>query len=383
MEKMREPLWSLAFVRVTLATMVVFFGLYFLVLALPGFVASRGAGPALIGWLVALPSLTAAAARLAVSGSPVRRFGQKPFLLVGLILFAVASAGHALLPGRLGLFTSRVLLGIGWGWTSTALGTLVTQLTPASRRGEAIGIWGMAPTIAMAAGPATGALLLSVGGHEAVFHVAGGLALLSAALVATVREPRGAAVEAPQTGGLLSNIPRGAILPSAVALVSSLSYGVVIAFLPLEFAGNPRRAAAWFTLYAACIMIARPLLGRLSDRVGRLAIIHPTLLLGAAGMALLGLRSPGALWASALLYGVGVGGGAFPGLLALTVDRSPHDQRVAALAVYFTAYDLSIAAGAALMGPLYAWGGLPAVSFAAAAGIVIGQLMLLRARSAS
>jgi len=158
----------------------------------------------------------------------------------------------------------------------------------------------------------------------------------------------------------------------------------VIAFVPLRFANDVGHLGAWFTLYAAGILVARPLLGRLSDRVGRLAIIHPSLALGAAGMALLAAGTPAALWLSAILYGVGIGGGAFPGLMALTVDRCPPRQRGAAMALFFTAYDLSIAGGAALMGPLYDWKGLPAVGLAAAGFILIAQLLLrLRAGAAA
>src|SRR6185503_17733125 len=131
----------------------------FLVLAVPGYASALGADPTRVGLVVSLPSFTAAASRLAISGA-ARRHGQKPFLMIGLILFAGAASGHAYASGLSGLLLTRALLGVGWGWTSTALGTLVTELTPASRRGEAIGIWGMAPTVAMAAGPALGAVLL-------------------------------------------------------------------------------------------------------------------------------------------------------------------------------------------------------------------------------
>jgi MFS family permease len=214
-----------------------------------------------------------------------------------------------------------------------------------------------------------------------VFLVSGALALVSAVLVAPVHEPapgRGAPARAGDVTDQ-AGLPRGALLPSAVAYLSSLSYGAVIAFLPLEMAGTPGRAGAWFSLYAVTILIARPLLGRLSDRTGRLMVLYPSLVLGGAGILLLAaFRHDAALWGSAVRYGVGLGGGAFPALMALTVDRCSPAQRGSAMAVYFTAYDLSIASGAALMGPLYAIGGLPAVSSASAAG-VMASLLLLRA----
>jgi hypothetical protein len=47
-ESPREPLWTAPFALVTAATTAVFFGLYFLVLAVPGYAAALGAGPALV-----------------------------------------------------------------------------------------------------------------------------------------------------------------------------------------------------------------------------------------------------------------------------------------------------------------------------------------------
>ncbi|HKY32264.1 MAG TPA: MFS transporter [Candidatus Polarisedimenticolia bacterium] len=371
-------IWTRGFVLLTAATAVVFFGFYFVILALPSYAASLGAGAEQIGLLVALPSLTAAATRLATAGL-VRRHGARRFLLVGLSLFAVSAAAHAAAPGVGSLMAVRAVQGAGWGWTTSALGTLVADLAPEGRRGEAIGIWGMAPTLAMIGGPLTGAFLIGHGGHARVFLATGALAAVAALLAAPVAEPRARdGSSAPSTGA----IPRGALAPASALFLSSLSYGAVLAFLPLELAGEPRRAGAWFGLYAAVILIARPVLGRLSDRAGRLAVIQPSLLAGAAGMALLaaapagGALSAGALWGSAVLYGAGIGGGAFPGLLAFTVDRCGRQERAAGLAWYFTAYDLAIACGAALLGPVYASGGFAAACLAAAAGILVSQVVL-------
>jgi len=58
------------------------------------------------------------------------------------------------------LLLLRVLHGIGWGAATTAASTLIADIAPPSRRGEAMGIFGMASNVAMAIGPALSFMLL-------------------------------------------------------------------------------------------------------------------------------------------------------------------------------------------------------------------------------
>lgn len=69
----------------------------------------------------------------------------------------------------------RVIHGVTWAVSTTAVGTAITDIIPDSRRGEGMGWYGMAMTIAMAIGPMIG---LSVVQHYS-FH---GLFLLATLL---------------------------------------------------------------------------------------------------------------------------------------------------------------------------------------------------------
>lgn len=266
----------------------------------------------------------------------------------------------------------RAVQGVGWGLATTAISSLVADLAPERRRGEAIGIWGLAPTVAMALGPAAGGALSRVGGAAAAFLGTAALFLVALALVLPVAEPCHAAA-AP--GG--AAFPRGALLPCAVLLLSSLSYGAILAFVPVELGGA--RTGTYFTLYAVSILAVRPFAGRLSDRHGRVAVAVPGLLLGAAGVVLTGLaRDPLSLAAAAVLYGVGISGLSFPALVAWTVDRS-GGARGAAMAAFYGAYDLAIALGAFALGPVYERLGFAALNVAGAAGVVLAALLALSA----
>ena len=50
----------------------------------------------------------------------------------------------------------RIIHGVTWAVSTTAVGTAITDIIPDSRRGEGMGWYGMAMTIAMAIGPMIG-----------------------------------------------------------------------------------------------------------------------------------------------------------------------------------------------------------------------------------
>ncbi len=311
--------------------------------------------------------MTALAARAAFARSLDRK-GRRPFALGGLALFAAATALLPLATSLESLLLVRGLQGIGWGLATTAIASLVADLAPPERRGEAIGVWGLAPTVAMALGPAAGGALSRLGGPAAAFLGTAILFVAALGLLLPVAEPRHAAR---QSG--TARLPAGALLPCAVLFLSSLSYGAILAFVPVEL--GPGRTGVYFLLYAMSILVVRPFAGRLSDRHGRVAVAVPGLLLGAAGVVATGFaRGSIGLAAAAVLYGAGMAGLSFPALVAWTVDRA-GEARGSAMATFYGAYDLAIALGAFALGPLYEAFGFAALNLAGAAGAVVAALL--------
>ncbi|NAZ18190.1 MFS transporter, partial [Glutamicibacter soli] len=60
------------------------------------------------------------------------------------------------------LFMMRIVQGIGWGFSTTATGTIATDLIPPKRRGEGMGYFGLSGNIALAFGPSLGLTLVDV-----------------------------------------------------------------------------------------------------------------------------------------------------------------------------------------------------------------------------
>ncbi|WTZ54632.1 MFS transporter [Nocardia sp. NBC_01388] len=127
-----------------LAIVLVMASMAALYTALPQIAASNGATQQQITWIV--DGYTLALACLVLPGGALGdRYGRRATLVVGLTLFAAASAVPLVVDGSSFLIAARAVAGAGAALVMPSTLSLLTAGFPASRRGLAIGIWaGMA-----------------------------------------------------------------------------------------------------------------------------------------------------------------------------------------------------------------------------------------------
>ena len=80
------------------------------------------------------------------------QYGRRSFIIFGLI-FWLNDVPYNIASTIVLLAVLRVIHGVTWAVSTTAVGTAITDIIPDSRRGEGMGWYGMAMTIAMAIGP--------------------------------------------------------------------------------------------------------------------------------------------------------------------------------------------------------------------------------------
>lgn len=213
-------------------------------------------------------------------GIAASRFGPRRAVVGGLALMAVASVVFGFAGDATTLGLAR--LGQGVGSALSWAGALVWLVagTPRERRGEMLGTAIGAAIFGALLGPALGALAEAFGPRPVFIGVAG----VSAGLVLWAL--RTAPVEAqPQPARALGGALRQPLVLGALWLMvlPALLFGVVAVLVPLELgdAGWGAPAIAGVFISAAAIeMVVAPLLGRFSDRRGRLLPLR--LALGAA-----------------------------------------------------------------------------------------------------
>ena len=278
-----------------------------------------------------------------LSGQLVSIWSRKSGLSLGTFIYFLAPALYTLVgsvPVMLGL---RFFHGIGIAIYTTASSVFVADLSPPARRGEAMGYYGMALNLSMTVGPALGAYLVGRIGFINLFWLSAGLALVSFLLTLLLREPQRPAppLHAPTARPPLFS--RSALFPGLIAVCMTMTFGVVVSFLPLfvqaHQLGNP---GLFFTVYSIAVVVSRPFAGRLSDRFGRPAVIIPGMLLLAAAMTILAFStSQFGMLSAAVLQGFGFGG-VQPSLMAQVVDRSTDHDRGPALATLMGAFDVGV-----------------------------------------
>ena len=89
-------------------------------------------------------------------GRFIESIGRKRTLFIGINFFILTTLLYFVHFGITFLLITRLLHGIALGMASTATGTIVAQIIPATRKGEGIGYYSMSATLATAIGPFIG-----------------------------------------------------------------------------------------------------------------------------------------------------------------------------------------------------------------------------------
>jgi MFS family permease len=340
-----ERLWTKSFIFMTLGLLFLFTAFYMLYPTMPLFIKQMGGNEAQVGLAMGAFMLSAVIFRPIVGGL-LDRFGRRPFIVFGLLLFAVAMYMYDWIGGIVVLMGLRILHGVSWALTTTSIITAITDMIPSTRRGEGLGWSGMAMTLAMAIGPMLGLWVISNFSYHALFLFAVVLSVL--ALILTF----GAKMAfQPQSGTRRIEFFEKSVLPvTATVFFLFIAYGGITTFVPLFADSIEVNSGTFFLAYAATLVLIRPIAGKLSDRYGETFIVVPALMITIS--ALIALSFSTGLFGvivSAVLFGIGFGS-AQPALQAATIGLVRPDRTGVANASFTTATDLGIGLGAIMLG---------------------------------
>jgi predicted MFS family arabinose efflux permease len=322
-------------------------GFYLLLSVVPLYAAEAGGGNSGAGLATALFMLSTVLAQLSML-HVLARFGYRAVLVVGLLLLGLP----AFLYGPLGevpaILAVTLVRGAGFGAAIVALAALVTELAPPGRRGEALGLYGVALTFPTAFCGALGLWIVERSGFGLVFVTGAMTPLLAAFAALGISSPdrseeRGGA-------GLRTLFERPALLRIFLLFTSCTAVsGVVVTFLPLSAPGPGFFSAATaLLLLGLSATLFRWWAGRFGDRRDPRILLIPGLLCAALGMAALSLEGF-ALLGGALLFGAGFGMLQNTTLL-LTMQRVPKAEYGLGSTLWNLAFDAGTGTGAFVFG---------------------------------
>jgi EmrB/QacA subfamily drug resistance transporter len=154
--------------------------------ALPDISRSLRLTPAGLEWVVSAYVLVFAGLLL-VGGRLADAFGRRRLLVIGLVIFTVASAAAGLAGSATVLIAARAVQGLGAALvTPTTLAVIAATYPDAKERARAVAIWTAVGALALAIGPLLGGVLAQHASWSWIFFVNVPVGIVTVVLASTV-----------------------------------------------------------------------------------------------------------------------------------------------------------------------------------------------------
>jgi MFS family permease len=358
-------IWTRAFTLLCLAQFLGYAQHAMLAPSLPLYVSHLGGSPFIVGVVLACFAVTSVLIRPLI-GHWADRWHEAGVLISGLF-FQGASIFLCWLPWVEAAMLANGLRGVGWAGVNTGGYTLLARTAPESRRGEASGYYSGVQSASMLFFPAAALWLLSAtsGNFVLVFAVSAVLSFLGAGvgLVMAWLAPRPSRPPQAKDSSvwwreLFRFVEPEILLPSALLFWLNLALPALMNFIVLYAREiGVENFPLYFIASGATSLLARPLLGRLSDRIGRSISVAAGFTLQVTGLLLVvGVSSLGGIIFAGVFYMLGNAIGSST-TLALAVERADPQRRGKAMATFSVAYPLSYGIGSLLTGSAVAMTG--------------------------
>jgi DHA1 family multidrug resistance protein-like MFS transporter len=292
------------------------------------------------------------------------RLGRKPFILGGLLGYALVSAAFLIATNVTLLIVIRFFQGIASAMMMPVLQAYVGDITPEGNEGKTMGYFNMATFMGLSLGPLLGGVICDRWSIQATFLSMGILSLVAFSsalwLLPPTREERSFRLGTTTIAWRHLIADRDILALFVIRMAYAACIGILWGFLPLyadEVYGLSRSAIG---LLIMCGVMVSGLLhvpmGYLADRVSRRGmVVVGGLVAGLAVMVFTWAARFRSLIFISAVFGMG-GGIAMPALMGLAVQKGAVTEAMGSVMALITlAHSLGMMLGALLAGSLMDW----------------------------
>ena len=343
----RPPLITLRFATVVASGILYFLSIGVVIPAIPRYVKHRLDGGDLAVGIVVGALFVGAVVLRPLAGRIGDRYGRRLLVIGGAFTVGVSMLLYALANSIPVLVGARVVTGVGEAAFFVGAATMITDLAPVERRGEAISYWSVAVYSGFAFGPALGEAVQRTWGYETLWYVAAGLGFTAAIVGTFTREVAREKHEGPP-GPLLN---RKALGPGSVLFAGLIATAAFSAFVPL-YADDVgiEDVAIVFVVFGVLVLLIRVIGARIPDALGGARSGTVALVTTAIGMAVMAIWGTAAgLMTGVVLFAIGQAF-LYPAMLLLALEGTDDSERGSAVGTISSCFDLSQGLGSLVVG---------------------------------
>lgn len=344
-----EKIWTKDFVNIFVVSFVMNMGQFMMGTLIPKYADQLGGGATVVGMVTGIFAVTALGIR-PIAGPAMDYFKKNRLLSISIGVISVSMICYGFAHSITVLIIARLIHGLGMGVAGPLSLALVSNVLPRGKMASGLGVFSLGSAVATAVGPTLGLKLSTVIGYNNVFFISAAL-MVSCFMLSLQLKSEVPAGRARFRISLKQMIAPEVLIPTMVIFLQVLAHSSINAFIAI-FGGlcDVDDIGLFFTASAVCLIVIRPLSGRIADRYGLDKTVIPGLLIFMASFLLISFsRSlPMFLLAgavSALGYGISE-----PIIQTMNMQLVPKERRGAAGNTNFMGIDLGLLIGPTLAG---------------------------------
>lgn len=281
--------------------------------------------------------------------------GRRLLIMVGASVTGIGMLAHIPADSISLLIGARLIVGAGQGAIFVGAATLINDLAPPDRRGQAASYFSVAIYTGLGFGPFIGETLLARGSYDLVWGVV--TAAMAGAVAIASFLPKGLPLTYDDDEPIVERTGISKVLhpdglgPGIILFLGVVGFIGFNTFVPLygEEIGLDDVAAV-FLLFSGVVLLVRLVGSRLPDTFG--PIVVGTVALAAGATGLLGIaiwQSPVGLYVFTVVLAVG-SSLLYPALMTAAVNAAPERERSSAVATFTMFFEIASALGGAVLG---------------------------------
>ncbi|MCH4244684.1 MFS transporter [Acinetobacter gerneri] len=295
------------------------------------------------------------------SGFIIEKIGYKRAFRGSEALFVICAFSYLFVDSLWFLLLVRFIHGIWFSILTTVAVPIATAFIPEHRKGEGIGYYVMSTNLAVVLGPFIALTITQFVDFRVLFALLTAIICtgFSFCLMIPIKDKveKSRVIEPKQfikksALSLDDLLEKRSVPIGFVALLTAFAYSSVMSFITAYSETKHLLAytSLFFVVFAMSMIVVRPWIGKIYDRVGPSSVIVPSFIFFTLGLIVLSfVDNQWLLWLSAIFIGIGYGS-LFPSFQTLAIQSSPKHRMGHAISTFFTLFDLGMAVGSVVIG---------------------------------